>query len=132
MVAAAVNVPHIAQVFKALGDQHRVRIFHLILNSDTPLCVCEIVDALELPQYQISRHLAVLKRSGLVSVERRGTWVYYSSASGGFSAELWAAVSQMFRDTEGLDSDMRRLEDRLLLRDGKLCVVGMQEPCDCP
>ena len=47
---------------------------HLLVASKRSLCVCEIVDALKLPQYQVSKSLAMLRRAGLVDLDRNGTW----------------------------------------------------------
>ena len=54
------------EIFKALGDETRLRLVNLFLQTDEDLCVCEMVDALELPQYQISKHLTILKNAGLL------------------------------------------------------------------
>jgi ArsR family transcriptional regulator len=61
---------------KALSDETRLRIVNLLSNYNE-LCVCEIVDALGLPQSTISRHLTVLKNAGLVEDRKQGLWVIY-------------------------------------------------------
>lgn len=66
-----------AQVFKALGDDTRLRILNLFLQSNQRLCVCEMVDALLLPQHKISKSLTMMKQAGLMISNQRGTWVYY-------------------------------------------------------
>ncbi|MCL4204588.1 MAG: winged helix-turn-helix domain-containing protein [Pirellulaceae bacterium] len=63
------------EVFRALGDETRLRILNLL--SEREVCVCEIVDVLKLGQSKISRHLAVLKHAGLVECRRDGMWVFY-------------------------------------------------------
>ena len=121
-----------AAVFKALGDSLRVRIFHLLIAAGEPLCVCEIVDALDLPQYQVSRHMAVLKKAGLVGVRREGTWVYHFAQRPRFLLpELWTQVCTNFRSAEPLQQDLERLQSRLQLREAGRCVVGLKETCDC-
>jgi ArsR family transcriptional regulator len=67
----------IVRMLKALGDPTRLRIVRL-LNARADLCVCEIVDALQLPQYSVSRHLAVLKAARLLADWRQGKWMHYS------------------------------------------------------
>ncbi len=67
----------LVRMLKALADPTRVRILQLLQSRDE-LCVCEIVDALQLPQYSISRHLGVLKAAGLVSDWRQGKWMHYN------------------------------------------------------
>jgi DNA-binding transcriptional ArsR family regulator len=66
------------RIFKALSDQSRLRILNLFLVTKVPLCVCRVVEILEIPQYQASRQLQILKIAGLLSSEKRGTWVYYA------------------------------------------------------
>jgi ArsR family transcriptional regulator len=61
---------------KALSDQTRLRIL-LLLAGGAERCVCELTQALELSQPKISRHLAVLRESGLLQDRKAGLWVYY-------------------------------------------------------
>lgn len=67
-----------ARVFKALADPTRVRLLSLIASAPTgEVCVCDLVDGLDLSQPTISHHLRLLFDAGLVDRERRGTWAYY-------------------------------------------------------
>jgi ArsR family transcriptional regulator len=61
---------------KALADQTRLRIL-LLLATGRELCVCELTQALDLAQPKISRHLAVLRESGLLQDRKTGLWVHY-------------------------------------------------------
>ena len=61
---------------KALSDQTRLRILLLLVGQEE-LCVCELTQALELAQPKISRHLAILRESGLLLDRKSGLWVYY-------------------------------------------------------
>jgi ArsR family transcriptional regulator len=65
------------EIFKALGDETRLRLINLLLHTDEEVCVCEMVDTLQLPQYQISKHLTILKNAAILQANRKGTWVYY-------------------------------------------------------
>ncbi len=67
------------QLFKILSDPTRLRVLMLLLQEGE-LCVCELTHALALSQPKISRHLAVLRESGIVSDRRAGTWVHYRLA----------------------------------------------------
>src|SRR6478609_8452367 len=62
-------------VFKALADKTRLRILALLGNNE--VCVCHMHDSLGLPQPTVSRHLAYLRRSGLVEARRDGVWMHY-------------------------------------------------------
>lgn len=68
----------LAPSFKALGDPIRLRLLSLIASHEGgQACVCDLTDAFEVSAPTISHHLKVLREIGLVTSERRGTWVYY-------------------------------------------------------
>src|SRR5215471_4962670 len=62
-------------VFKALADATRLRILGLLLAGE--VCVCDIHESLKIPQSKTSRHLAYLRRAGLVATRREGLWIHY-------------------------------------------------------
>ncbi|ACZ43558.1 transcriptional regulator, ArsR family [Thermobaculum terrenum ATCC BAA-798] len=66
-----------ASLLRALADPTRLGILKLLAASDRPVCVCELVDRFPLGQPTISHHLGVLRKAGLVSAYRQGTWMYY-------------------------------------------------------
>jgi ArsR family transcriptional regulator len=75
---SAEEAVELAAAFKALGDPVRLRLLSLIAaHEGGEACVCDISGAFELSQPTISHHLKVLRQAGLVSSERRATWVYY-------------------------------------------------------
>jgi ArsR family transcriptional regulator, arsenate/arsenite/antimonite-responsive transcriptional repressor len=68
----------LSQAFKALGDPIRLQLMSMIASADGgEICVCELTPAFEISGTTISHHLKVLKESGLVTAERRASWVYY-------------------------------------------------------
>ncbi|WP_245663095.1 ArsR/SmtB family transcription factor [Nocardia inohanensis] len=68
----------LAAGFKALADPVRLRLLSLIAAAGgAEVCVCELTPAFDLSQPTISHHLKVLREAGLLTSERRGTWVYY-------------------------------------------------------
>jgi ArsR family transcriptional regulator len=68
----------LARVFKAMGDPVRLRLLSLIAShAGGEACVCDLTDVFDLTGATISHHLKVLREAGLISGERRGTWVYY-------------------------------------------------------
>ncbi|WP_250213311.1 ArsR/SmtB family transcription factor [Acrocarpospora catenulata] len=68
----------LARVFKALGDPARLRILSLVASHEGgEACVCDLTAGFELSQPTISHHLKVLKEVGLLTSERRASWVYY-------------------------------------------------------
>ena len=76
--AASVPVAPMSRLFKALGDDVRLRIVALLSHGE--LCVCHIQEALELTQPNASRHLGLLRAAGVVAHQRRDKWVYYRLA----------------------------------------------------
>jgi ArsR family transcriptional regulator len=66
----------LAQFFKALSDETRLRIMMLLTQGE--LCVCDLMLVLDEPQSKVSRHLAYLKHSGLTKSKRAGVWMHYS------------------------------------------------------
>lgn len=62
--------------FKCLADDTRLKSLFLIAKIEEA-CVCDLMTALELDQPKISRHLAQLRKCGIVLDDRRGKWVYY-------------------------------------------------------
>lgn len=66
-----------ADLLKALADPHRLRIIATLARADDDVCVCDLNDDIDVSQPTVSHHLKLLKDAGLVTSERRGTWVYY-------------------------------------------------------
>lgn len=75
MTPMASELPILEQLLKALADQTRLRILSLLRAGE--VCVCHIHESLGIPQPKASRHLAVLRRAGLVKTRRHGVWISY-------------------------------------------------------
>ena len=70
-----------AAAFKALGDPVRLRLFSLIASHlEGEACVCDLTGEFDVSQPTISHHLKVLREAGLLTSERRASWVYYRVA----------------------------------------------------
>jgi ArsR family transcriptional regulator, arsenate/arsenite/antimonite-responsive transcriptional repressor len=67
--------PRLEVLFRALADRTRLRLLNLM--RDQELCVCYFVQILQTTQPKISRHLAYLRRAGIVAARRQGTWMHY-------------------------------------------------------
>ena len=72
------EIDQLESAFKALADKTRLRILALLGSNE--VCVCHLHDSLGLPQPTVSRHLAYLRRAGLVDVRREGVWMHYQVA----------------------------------------------------
>ncbi len=102
-------VATLEQLFRALGDETRLRILALLASGE--ICVCHIHGALAIPQPTASRHLAYLRRAGLVATRRDGLWVHYRlapPADPALAAVLVAALEAL-GSTRGTGTDRRRL-----------------------
>ena len=106
------------RLLKALADPTRVRIIHLLKGRDE-LCVCELVDALDIPQYSVSRHLGVLKAAGIVTDWRQGKWMHYALDPdiSPHDSEVVAAVCRRADADTTARRDRRRLEQNLRPRE---------------
>jgi len=119
-------IQELVDVLKALADQTRLRIIWVLLKAKSELCVCEIMDSLNKSQYNVSRHLKILKNAGLVQERKEGRWVFYSlvKPANQVQKQLLAAIRAISEKV--LAEDKKRLEKRLSLRkDGKV-VIGMK------
>ena len=68
----------LARVFKAMGDPVRLRLLSLIASHEGgEACVCDLSGVFALSGPTISHHLKVLREAGLITGDRRGTWIYY-------------------------------------------------------
>jgi len=75
LVAKVRNNPSLDLLFSALADPTRLRLLNLI--ADREICVCYFVEILRLSQPKVSRHLAYLRRAGIVATRREGKWMHY-------------------------------------------------------
>ncbi len=110
-------------VFKALADPTRVRILGLLSAGE--ICVCHIHDSLRLPQPLVSRHLAYLRKAGLVETRKEGLWVHYRIAPrrDDVTRTLLDAVYHVVGHLSTVAKDARRLE-----KETGCCVVAQPAP----
>lgn len=108
--ASGLDVRPLSQLFRALGDENRLRIVALLAHGE--LCVCHLEQALGMSQPTASRQLGVLRSAGVVEARREGTWVYYS-----LSEQSHALVeSQLETLTKGFGAERALRADHARLR----------------
>jgi len=108
-LSAPLEVRPVSRLFRALGDDTRVRIVALLSHGE--LCVCHVQEALGLTQPNASRQLGVLKNAGIVESRREGTWTYYKlvrQVDQQRNLQLRALVDA-FSDKSALRKDVERL-----------------------
>jgi ArsR family transcriptional regulator len=98
---------------KALADRTRLRILGLLTSGE--VCVCHIHESLGLPQPTVSRHLAYLRRAGVVEARRDGLWVHYRLADprDPVARRVLDAAVHAVGHLETADRDQRRLAERV-------------------
>ena len=95
-------------LFQALADRTRLRLLNLMSGGE--VCVCYFVELLDEPQPKISRHLAYLRRAGLVAARREGKWMHYRLTKP--SDSLQAQVLECALAAAAEDRQLRRDRER--------------------
>jgi ArsR family transcriptional regulator len=106
-------------LFRAFSDRTRLRILNLLRRGE--VCVGDLVKVLGVPQPTASRHLAYLRRAGLVRTRKDGLWAFYSlaPARASFHKSLLACLGECFREVPDLAADQRRFAS--LRKSGGCC-----------
>lgn len=100
-------------LFDLLSDETRLRCLVLLLQHQE-LCVCELCHVIDCIQPKISRHLAIMRTSGLISDERRGQWVYYrlNSDLQPWVKNIVTSTLQELKVIEPYSSDLEKTSER--------------------
>jgi ArsR family transcriptional regulator len=120
-------VDELNQLGQAIADPTRVRILAALLQSE--LCVCELVDALEISQSTLSSHLQVLRQTGMVRTRKEGRWIYYSleNRKAALMNALFSLIQKDVGRDPGLARDAQRIDRRLAMREDGRCILGFKE-----
>ena len=99
-----------SEIFAALSDRTRLRLLNLLRGGER--CVCDLVDGVGAPQPTVSRHLATLRRAGLVRARREGLWMHYRLAEGGgdLLVKLFECLSECSADCAEFPRDEKRVQ----------------------
>jgi len=108
-VAHKKQKPEPELLFKSLADRTRLRLLNLM--SDGEVCVCYFVEVLGASQPKISRHLAYLRRAGIVAARREGKWMHYrmTRPADHFAANVLADVQLWLANEPQMQADRERL-----------------------
>ena len=100
----------LAGIFAALADPTRLRLLNLMAGRE--VCVCYFVEILGQGQPKISRHLAYLRKAGLVAARREGKWMHYRMAppADAAAASVLKATIASLRADRQMQADLARLE----------------------
>lgn len=115
------------EIFKALSDDTRLRLFRLLVVSGREHCCCELTDSVEEPQYNVSRHLKILRHAELVYERKEGRWVYFGACSA--KDEFLKRIHESIKALVGprFAVDLKNLDERLALRTDGKCCLGIQK-----
>ncbi len=115
------TVSDLDALFKAFADPVRLRVLSVLAAGE--LCVCDIVEILELPQPTVSRHLAALRNAGLVDVTREWKFAHYRLATptDAVHRNLINCVRSCFRGIDSLDRERIQAEERVRARETDPC-----------
>jgi len=108
MKTAFKPITKIDRVFRAFSDWTRLRILSLLQAGEC--CVGDLVSVLDIEQPSASRHLAYLRKSGLVEARKAGQWTYYSLArpTGSFHQKILECLTCCFDDVPVIQRDQKR------------------------
>ena len=125
IVTPARNAPAVSDLetlFSGFADPTRLRILNLLAAGE--LCVCDLVELLDLPQSLVSRHLAYLRRTGLVEVTRESKYAHYRLAEPAHAVHrnLVNCVRSCFVGIKSLDRERRAAERRVAQREAAPCA----------
>ncbi len=101
---------HEASLFKALSDPIRLRLAALLAIAGEK-CVCMLAQAIEEPDFKVSRHLGIMRSAGMVESRREGTWIYYRLVEPRSATEecLQNCLHDHLSNHEGVKKDLERL-----------------------
>lgn len=113
-------------IFKALSDPTRLKIMWLLLSMDSKISVSEIIDVLAENQYNVSKHLRILKNAGLIHQKKEGRWAFYHYIASDdlFDAEIRKTVMAIPKDF--MIEETNRCTKRLSMRIDDKCVLGAE------
>ena len=114
--------------FQALGDKTRLRLLNLM--GEQEVCVCYFVEILGSPQPKISRHLAYLRRAGLVAARREGKWMHYRIAvpPHAGAAQILGQTLTALREEKVMHADRTRLTKACCAPEKSATLAGAPLP----
>lgn len=113
--------------FAALADRTRLRLLNLMRDGE--VCVCFFAETLGTNNPKISRHLAYLKRAGLVSGRRDGKWMHYriTEPTNKKAVEVFAATMEMLKNDKEMVADRKKLQNVCCVSDAPVNILGLSK-----
>jgi len=109
-------------ITKALADESRVRA--IMALQDGELCVCQIIELLELAPSTVSKHMAILRQARLVETRKEGRWIHYRRADAAgdpYLADTLSWIDQCLEENPTVGADRKKLKAILKVAPGEIC-----------
>lgn len=118
----SINVEPTA-VLQAIADKTRLRILRILVSVPKEEgCLCDLTDSLQEPEYNVSRHLKILRNAGLLSARKEGRWVYHRLVSEKSVKPFYRLVTEL-PDLDGMFSkDLKRFKSEIAKRENQRCT----------
>jgi ArsR family transcriptional regulator, arsenate/arsenite/antimonite-responsive transcriptional repressor len=116
------------QLFRALADPTRLRLINLM--SEQEICVCYFIEVIGAPQPKISRHLAYLRRAGLIAARREGKWMHYrlTVPRDSHAASILKSTIEALKENKEIQRDCERLNRACCGPKSLVQVLGAPAP----
>ncbi|MDQ0203594.1 ArsR/SmtB family transcription factor [Pectinatus haikarae] len=114
----------LVEVLKALSDETRLRILNLLYERE--LCVCDVMETLQITQAKASRHLIYMKNAGLVKDRRQAQWSYYTMQKGKHLNFIDSLVYDNLRGMKLYQGDLENL-NKWLEQKNSYCDENVEE-----
>ncbi len=109
-------------LLQALSDKTRLRILKILVeNPKEESCLCEFADSLEEPEYNVSRHLKILRQAGLLNSKKEGRWVYHSLIRDRRLEPFYRLVHEIEDVDQMFQEDLIRFRDEIKKRKSGRC-----------
>ena len=114
------EIEYVTDVLKALSDESRLRVV-MSLEYAGELCVCQILELLDLAPSTVSKHLSILKQAGLIQSRKKGRWIHYSLAGGDKGRVVCECLKSLLDGDEVIGKDVKLLEKLMHEDKAQIC-----------
>ena len=112
-------------IFKALSDNTRLRILRVLVSMPREeVCLCEMTDALQEPEPNVSRHLKALRQTGLLMAEKEGRWVYHRLVPSKVMLPIYKLIASLPDKDGSFKKDLSRFKSEIKKRTSDRCRRG--------
>ncbi len=109
------------EIFKALSEETRFRIIYILIKAKEELCECDLADILNIPQYNVSKHLNILDNAGIIKKRKEGRWIYLSLSDylDKFKSTIVKSLTHLPKELNA--KDIKKMNQHFLIQNGERC-----------